>query len=140
MPREDELLIPPGICLVVRDICDLGHGLKMVQCEEDANAPALLPGWARAPPATTTTATGTKAYTVRRSEQHTWLGAATVVIVAAAAASAVDVTAAAPAAAAVVVGLLLKLARWLPGPPLPASAVDDDETFAVDGIVAVAAV
>ena len=48
-PAENEVLLPPGVALIIADVCDLGHGLTMVKCEDDTSAPSLVPGWARAP-------------------------------------------------------------------------------------------
>ena len=49
--REDELLIPPGVPLVVESIANMGNGLTAVHCKEDEIAPALVVGWMRAPAA-----------------------------------------------------------------------------------------
>jgi hypothetical protein len=48
-PAENEVLLPPGVALIIADVCDLGHGLTMVKCEDDTSAPSLVPGWARTP-------------------------------------------------------------------------------------------
>jgi hypothetical protein len=39
---EEEVLLPPATVLRVIGTLDLGHGLTMVQCEDDTEAPCLM--------------------------------------------------------------------------------------------------
>ena len=39
---EEEMLLPPATVLRVIATLDLGHGLTMVQCEDDPEAPCLM--------------------------------------------------------------------------------------------------
>ena len=39
---EAELLLPPGVALIITGVLHVGNGLTMLTCEDDADAPQLL--------------------------------------------------------------------------------------------------